>query len=82
MTVKNITRAPLFDSKKSRLALIGSLIALFGGLATGLAETGDLLSALIYVEWQLVITPWLLAIGAQGIADFGKEKAKIENGNK
>ena len=68
----------MFYHKKFKAALAASLIALFGGLSSGLAESGDFVSALIHVDWTMVITPWLVAIGAQGIADHGKEKAIIE----
>lgn len=71
----------MFQHKKFRAALLASLIALLGGYATGLAETGDFVQALMSVDWTAVIGPWLAAIAAQGVADFGKERAKVERGD-
>jgi hypothetical protein len=68
----------MFQHKKFQAALLASLIALLGGYATGLAETGDFVQALMSVDWTATIAPWLAAIAAQGVADFGKEKAAIE----
>lgn len=68
----------MFEHKKFRAALLASLIALLGGYASGLAESGDLIQALTRVDWTAVIAPWLFAIAGQGLADWGKEKAKVE----
>ena len=68
----------MFQHKKFQAALIASLVALLGGYSTGLAESGDFLQALARVDWTAVIVPWLVAIGAQGVADFGKEKVIAE----
>lgn len=68
----------MFQHKKFQAALLASLIALLGGYATGLTETGDFAQALVSVDWTAVIGPWLAAIVAQGVADLGKEKAKVE----
>ena len=68
----------MFYHKKFKAALVASLIVLLGGYSTGLAESSDFVAALVHVDWTGVIVPWLVAIGAQGIADHGKEKAIIE----
>lgn len=70
--------ADLFQSKKFKATLIASLTALLGGYASGLADTGDFLKALALVDWTLVISPWFLYVGAQGVADIGKERAIAE----
>lgn len=70
----------MFKHKKFRAALVASLIALLGGYSAGLAESHDFIQALISVDWTAVVTPWLAAIAAQGVADWGKEKAKVERG--
>lgn len=68
----------LFKRKKFQAALIASLAAFLGQYAAGLATTGDYAAALATVNWDIVAAPWLVAIGAQGLADLGKEKAKLE----
>lgn len=68
----------MFQHKKFQAALLASLIALFGGYASGLAKANDFVLALTYVDWTNVIIPWLFAIAGQAAADLGKEKAKIE----
>ena len=68
----------MFKHKKFQAALIASLIALFGGYSTGLAESGDFAKALAFVDWMAVAAPWGAAILGQGIADFGKEKEKVK----
>ena len=61
----------LFKSKKFKAAVAGVLTALAGGL------TGSL-------DWQKVVMTvvgvLVAYIAAQGVADFGKEKAKVEKG--
>lgn len=68
----------ILNSKKFLAAIIMSLVIFCGQFFTALAVTGQALPALASVNWLEVATPILTAIGAQGIADFGKEKAKIE----
>jgi hypothetical protein len=69
----------LFQHKKFRAALLASLAAFLGEYAAALATTyGDFWQALSLVNWTLVTAPWMVAIGAQGIADHGKERAKVE----
>lgn len=68
----------MFEHKKFRAALVASLIALCGGYSAGLAEVGDFIQALTFVDWTAVIVPWLFAIAGQGLADLGKEKAKVQ----
>jgi hypothetical protein len=68
--------------KKFQVAIITALAIFFGQLAAPLADTGSLVHALALLDWMQIAAPLLTAIGAQGIADFGKERAKIENGHK
>lgn len=68
----------MFQHKKFRAALVASLVALTGGYSSGLAEVGDFVQALTFVDWTAVIVPWLFAIAGQGLADWGKEKAKVQ----
>jgi len=70
----------MFKHKKFQAALVASLAALLGGYGSGLAETGDFVAALAMVPWTLVVAPWVVAIGGQGLADIGKEAAKAEKG--
>ena len=58
------------DSKKFMGAIIASAIA---ALCVGKFE-------IPLKDTLVIIAPLMTAIGAQGIADIGKEKAKIENG--
>ncbi len=67
----------MLKHKKFQGALVASLTVLFGSYASGLASTGNFAEALSLVEWVAVIAPWVVAIGAQGVADVGKEAAKI-----
>jgi hypothetical protein len=60
------------DSKKFMGAIIASIIA-----AVCVARF-----ELPLKETLVIIAPIMTAIGAQGFADIGKEKAKIENGGK
>ena len=73
----NVIRA-LFSSKKFSAGIVGSLVILAGQFFPAWAQTGDVVQALAMVDWAIVSGPLLVAIGAQGLADFGKEKAKTE----
>lgn len=60
----------LLKSKKFFAAVLASLLALIG-----------LLNGLSPVEVALVVAPLTgYATLGQGLADFGKERAKVENG--
>lgn len=68
----------LFSHKKFKAAAISSLAAFLGEYGAALATTyGDFLQALSLVNWSLVVAPWMVAIGAQGIADHGKERERV-----
>jgi hypothetical protein len=60
----------LFTSKKFLVALVGLVVATTAHFGLNLDEAAIL----------TLLTPILAYIGAQGIADFGKEKAKVEVG--
>ncbi len=62
----------IFKSKKFRAAIAGVIVAL-------VAEVGlDLDTEQVIV----VLAPILTYIGSQGLADIGKERAKVQNGQK
>ena len=69
----------MLKHKKFQAALVASLTVFFGSYFSALASTGDFIEALALVEWVVVMAPWVVAIGAQGVADVGKEAAKINN---
>lgn len=58
----------LLTSKKFGAAALAAGLA-FAGLRVGMTRE----------EVGFVVSPLLLYIGAQGLADFGKERAKAEN---
>lgn len=61
----------IWQSKKFQAALVGVIVAVA-------AEFGfDLDTQTILV----ILSPVLTYIGGQAVADIGKEKAKVENGN-
>lgn len=68
----------MLQHKKFQAAIVASLLALLGGLSPAFTDGVSLVDALLTIDWNLVIAPWLVAIGAQGVADLGKERAKIE----
>jgi hypothetical protein len=68
----------LLTHKKFQAGIIASLIIFVGMFFTALAATGDVALALGMVEWAIVMAPTMVAIGAQGVADVGKERAKEE----
>ena len=61
----------LLKSKKFQAAVLGLVVAIGGHY--GLDLNSDTLLA--------VLSPILAYIAGQGLADFGKEKAKVESGN-
>ncbi len=66
--------------KKFQAAFFAFLTVLFGILGPAMAESATFWIALGSVspaEWALILGPILVAIGAQGWADSGKEAAKI-----
>lgn len=66
--------------KKFQAAFFAFLTALFGILGPALAESATFwiaLGSITSAEWALILGPILMAIGAQGWADSGKEAAKI-----
>lgn len=68
----------LFKHKKFQAGFVLAVAIFLGQLSPGIAETGDVWQALAGVNWLEVAAPVLTAIGAQGFADFGKERAKVE----
>lgn len=66
------------DHKKFAMAVLMAIIAFLGQFFTALAQFGDVVQALAAVDWAVVVAPITVAIGAQGLADLGKERAKID----
>lgn len=60
----------LLRSKKFQTSLVGVLVALLAHLGFDLDGTALL----------TVISPIIASIAGQGVADIGKEKAKVEKG--
>lgn len=60
----------LLKSKKFKAAIVGLVVALAGKVGLDLDEAALL----------TILSPILAYIAGQGLADIGKEKAKIENG--
>lgn len=69
----------LLNSKKFLAAFLASGGIFLGQFLPAWSQSGDVLQGLAAVNWQEVMLPILTAIGAQGIADFGKERAKVVN---
>ncbi len=61
----------ILKSKKFQAAVVGLVVALTGKVGLDLDETALL----------TILSPILAYIAGQGLADIGKEKAKIENGD-
>jgi len=70
----------IWTHKKFQAGFVAASTILLGQLLPAYVETGDIVSALAKVNWLEVSAPVMAAIGAQGLADFGKERAKVENG--
>lgn len=66
----------ILTHKKFQAGLIMSLVIFLGQLFPIWATSGDILIALATINWWEVSAPILTAIGAQGIADWGKEAEK------
>ena len=62
---------PLLQSKKFLAALAASLISFFG-----------MREGMTLEQLGLIVGPLMIFVGAQGIADLGKERAKIEGAAK
>lgn len=75
------TLKDLLNSKKFLAGFVTSGFLFLGQFFPAWSQSGDPLQGLAAVDWQVVMLPILTAIGAQGIADFGKERAKIVNEN-
>ena len=76
--------------KKFRVGILASLFAFIGQVSSGVALVLNspsieptlvkmLAISLDGVDWYIVLGPILVAIGAQGISDFGKESASELN---
>lgn len=75
-----LIKPPIFNHKKFQAASFAFLAALFGILGPAMAESTTFwlaLGSITPAEWTLILGPILVAIGAQGWADSGKEAAKI-----
>ncbi len=61
----------ILKSKKFQAAVVGLVVAIAGNVGLDLDE----------VALMTILSPILAYIAGQGLADIGKEKAKIENGD-
>ncbi len=61
----------ILKSKKFQAAIVGLIVAFAGKYGLNLDETAIM----------AILSPILAYIAGQGLADIGKEKAKLENGN-
>ena len=71
----------LLRHKKFQAGISGSVAIFLGQFIPAYAAMGDVVGALAQVNWLEVMAPIMTAIAAQGVADHGKEKAKVENGS-
>lgn len=75
-----LIKPKILDHKKFQAAFLASISALFGIFGPALAESATFwiaLGSISPAEWALILGPIMIAIGAQGWADSGKEAAKI-----
>ncbi len=72
----------IINSKKFVAAFVAAVFLAFGQFFPAWAEHNDAVQALDSIQWELVARPIYVAIGAQGVADLGKEREKIVNGLK
>lgn len=74
----------ILNHKKFQAAFLTTFSAFFAIFGSALAESTTFWIALGLItptEWAVILGPILVAIGAQGWADSGKEAAKIKNSN-
>jgi len=69
----------IWRHKKFQAGFVTAIAVLLGQLFPVYAETGSFVLALGGVNWLEVSAPVMAAIGAQGFADWGKEKVKVLN---
>lgn len=68
----------ILTHKKFQAGFGMALIIFLAQFCTALSHSWDIASALNAVDWLSVSAPVVTAIGAQGLADFGKEKAVVD----
>jgi len=76
-------RPVILTHKKFQAGFLASISALFGIFGSALAESATFwiaLGSITPAEWVIILGPIMVAIGAQGWADSGKEAAKIKEG--
>lgn len=74
----------ILKHKKFQAGITTALILLGTQLAPAMSEHSSFMLALGSIsisEWWVIIAPVLTAIGFQGVADIGKEAAKINQSN-
>jgi hypothetical protein len=69
----------IWHHKKFQAGFVAAIVILLGQLFSAYAESGNIILALAKINWLEVSAPVMAAIAAQGIADVGKERAKVEN---
>lgn len=73
----------IWNHKKFQAGIVTALMLLLAQLGPALEASPTFWTAVGSIspaEWLLIIGPILTAIGFQGVADIGKEAAKIKNG--
>lgn len=82
LKILNITKPEMLKHKKFQAGIIATLVLLLAQLGPALEISPTFWTAVGSIsptEWFLIIGPILTAIGFQGVADIGKEAAKINN---
>lgn len=72
----------IFKSRKFQAGIAATVSIFFLQLAAAIPVTDSFALALGLISWLEVMTPLLTAIGAQGLADFGKEARRVTTGDK
>ncbi len=83
--MKNLSMPQIWEYKKFQAGIVSSLMLLLAQLGPALEVSATFWAAVGSItpsQWWLIIGPILAAIGFQGVADIGKEAAKIKNGGK
>ncbi len=73
----------VFTHKKFQVGISTFVMLFLTHLMPALEASPTFASALGAItpeQWLLIISPLLTAVGFQGIADIGKEAAKVKNG--
>ncbi len=81
--MKKMKIPKIWNHKKFQAGIVTALTLLVGILGPALEASPTFWAAVGSItpaEWLLIVGPILTAILGQGVADIGKEAAKIKNG--